>query len=70
MIVFTVQGASGAGTVPGPGLIPNGQPPQLNQPPDFSHAVKLRQPPVGATVATSNTSNGTPTPPSYSHPGC
>lgn len=64
-----VQGAPGIGTLPGPSVIPNGQPPQWNQPPAFSHAVKPRQPPVGSSVATSVTSNGTPTPPSYSHPG-
>jgi hypothetical protein len=68
--LFTVQGASSVETLPGPSLIPNGQPPQWNQPPAFPHAVKSRHRPVGSSVATSTTSNGTPTPPSYSHPGC
>lgn len=67
--LFTAQGAPGFGTLPGPSVIPNGQPPQWNQPPTFPHAAKPRQPPVGSSVATSVNSNGTPTPPSYSHPG-
>ncbi|GFG37757.1 hypothetical protein Cfor_04670, partial [Coptotermes formosanus] len=66
--LFTAQGMSGAGSSPGPSLIPNGQPPQWTHPSAFPHAVKPRPPPTGSHVATSITSNGTPTPPSYSHP--
>jgi len=68
-LFVTAQGMSGVGAPPGPTLIPNGQPPQWNHPPTFQHAVKPRPPPTGSYVATSVTSNGTPTPPSYSHTG-
>lgn len=63
------QGMPGAGSSPGPGLIPNGQPPHWNHPSAFPHAMKPIPPSTGSHVATSITSNGTPTPPSYSHPG-
>ncbi|XP_069684298.1 protein transport protein Sec24A isoform X2 [Periplaneta americana] len=61
--------AQGVGVPPGPSLIPNGQPPQWNRPPAFPHAMKSRPPPTGSNIVASVTSNGTPTPPSYSHPG-
>jgi len=66
---IATQGVPGVGNSPGPSLIPNGQPPQWNHPSALPHAVKLRPPSTGSHVATSITSNGTPTPPSYSHPG-
>ena len=67
--MFTAQGMPGVGNSPGPSLIPNGQPPQWNHPSALPHAVKPRPPSTGSHIATSITSNGTPTPPSYSHPG-
>ena len=67
--LFTAQGVPGVGNSPGPSLIPNGQPHHWNHPSALPHAVKPRPPSTGSHVATSITSNGTPTPPSYSHPG-
>ncbi|PSN38091.1 hypothetical protein C0J52_00838 [Blattella germanica] len=65
MLKAEAQGMPGSGA---PALIPNGQPPQWNRPPPMPHAAKTRPPPTGSNVVPA-VSNGTPTPPSYSHPG-